>query len=72
MHKRYPRAWKKKYQAKRAALVADRLLGKKKKHNINLWPKFSGSKMMISIQYGGNILINNPRTSFIISGIGGA
>ena len=71
MHKRYPRAWKKRYQVKRATLVADRLLGKKKNHNSNLWPKFSGSKMTIPIQYGGNIHVNNPRTSFILSGIGG-
>jgi hypothetical protein len=71
MHKRYPRAWKKRYQAKRAKLVADRLLGRKKYIPPDMSKFFGGSKMQMPFQYNSNLFVNNPRTSFILSGIGG-
>jgi hypothetical protein len=71
MSKRYPRAWKRKYQANRARAVADRLLGRKKYVPPDASPFFGGTEMQVPFQYGGSLLINNPRTSFVINGING-
>lgn len=73
MGRNYTRDQQIKYKEERrkqASLVADRLLGKKKV-DPDPWPAFSGSKMQIPIQYRLGMVTNNPRTSFILSGMNG-
>jgi hypothetical protein len=70
----YTRAERRAYKEKRrtqATLVADRLMGKKNKIDPDVEDFFGGTKMRIPFQYSDNLHVSNPRTSFILSGIGG-
>lgn len=74
----YTRAEQRKYRDERqaqAALVANRLMGKRKKSGWEEmgWPdhddKMDAAAM--SMSYNTNLYISNPRTSFVISGMEG-
>lgn len=74
MGKRYPRAWKKRYQSKRAKIIADRLLGKRRETLFQpgdawKWQVLKGRQ--IGMTMFSNLLVNSPRTGFIINGLNG-
>lgn len=76
----YTRAEQRAYRDERraqAALVANRLMGKKKSSlfspDDNVAKFFGGTQMYMPIQYrmSQNLNTSNPRTSFVISGMEG-
>jgi hypothetical protein len=78
MARSWTRSQQRRYREERrqqAERVAARLMGKKKSSLFSpdgdVSSFFGGTQMQVPFQYGGNIHVNNPRTSFIISDIGG-